>query len=245
MTDFTLEKYRALLKAVSDYRPLTFSQYFSKKKTSKPILLLRHDVDRLPQNALVMAKLEEKEGFKATYFFRIGNFRPDLVKEIARLGHEIGYHYESLDQAKGNLKKALELFTRDLKSMRRVYPIKTICMHGNPLTPFDNRDLFKTKSYRRFGILGEAYLDLDKDFVYFSDAGRTWSNKFKLKDRLVQSKPNRLSIKNTDELILNLKRKKYFKLCLNTHPERWNANWQKWLGYWFFDKAAQIYKALK
>ena len=37
---------------------------------------------------------------KATYFFRTipHTFKPETIKEIAGMGHEIGYHYENLSE---------------------------------------------------------------------------------------------------------------------------------------------------
>lgn len=34
------------------------------------VVILRHDVDRLPGNALKMARLEHEMGVQATYYFR-------------------------------------------------------------------------------------------------------------------------------------------------------------------------------
>jgi len=47
-----------------------------------------------------MARLENELGIKATYFFRTipHTFKPEIIKEIAGMGHEIGYHYENLSE---------------------------------------------------------------------------------------------------------------------------------------------------
>ena len=55
--------------------------------------------------------------------------------------------------------------------------VKTICMHGSPLSKWDNRDLWKKYDYRDFGIIAEPYFDLDFDEVfYLTDTGRSWNN---------------------------------------------------------------------
>ena len=55
-------------------------------------------------------------------------------------------------------------------------PVKTICMHGSPLSKWDNRDLWKRYNYRDFGIIAEPYFDLDFDEVfYITDTGRSWN----------------------------------------------------------------------
>jgi len=57
-------------------------------------------VDRKPENALKTARLEDEMGIKATYFFRTipHTFKPEIIKEIAGMGHGIGYHYENLSE---------------------------------------------------------------------------------------------------------------------------------------------------
>ena len=77
---------------------------------------MRHDVDRMPGNALKMAEVEHEFNIKSTYYFRVNNsvFKKEIIKKIASLGHEIGYHYECLDKAKGDLEKAIRIFQKDL-----------------------------------------------------------------------------------------------------------------------------------
>ncbi|WP_269849870.1 hypothetical protein [Methanosarcina horonobensis] len=74
-------------------------------------VLLRHDVDRMPGRALATAQIEHELGIKATYYFRTSEnvFKPDIIRQIRDMGHEIGYHYETLSEAKGD-KKSLRAF---------------------------------------------------------------------------------------------------------------------------------------
>jgi hypothetical protein len=43
---------------------------FVRSPEEKDIIILRHDVDRLPANALQMGRLEHKLDISATYYFR-------------------------------------------------------------------------------------------------------------------------------------------------------------------------------
>ena len=52
---------------------------------------------------------------------------------------------------------AIEDFERNLEKFREFYPVKTICMHGSPLSKWDNRDLWKRYDYRDYGIIAEPY----------------------------------------------------------------------------------------
>jgi hypothetical protein len=72
---------------------------------------------------------------------------------------------------------ALDDFRLNLEKLRKLYPVKTICMHGSPLSKWDNRDLWKRYDYRDYGIIAEPYFDLDFDEVfYLTDTGRSWNN---------------------------------------------------------------------
>ncbi len=70
---------------------------------------------------------------------------------------------------------AIEDFERNLEKLRKFYPVKTICMHGSPLSKWDNRDLWKRYNYRDFGIIAEPYFDIDfGEVLYLTDTGRRW-----------------------------------------------------------------------
>ena len=182
--DFTLSTYKSLINSLKDnnYKFFTVEEYFSLIVCSSldcPLVILRHDIDRTPENALKMAKLEHELGLKATFYFRTipQTFKPEIIKEIDDLGHEIGYHYENMARCNGNYEMAIEDFRNNLDKLREISPVYTICMHGSPLSQYDNRDLWKVYDYRDYGIIGEPYLNIDWDEVfYITDAGRAWNN---------------------------------------------------------------------
>jgi len=182
-------------------------------------VILRHDVDAKPQNSLRFAHWEHDNSIRGTYYFRSGptGFDKTTIREIASLGHETGYHYETLDQVqnrqlatrnshlaiswqiiktlwnsvlysvnlcvtkkklpidKQTLHHAYQLFTVNLRKLRRIVPVSTICMHGSPLSPYDNREIWKSYDYRKHDILGEATMDTDfSQVAYLTDTGRRW-----------------------------------------------------------------------
>ena len=116
-------------------------------------------------------------GIRGTYYFRSveGRFPEKEIRLIAESGHEIGYHYENLYQCKGNLNTAIASFQENLEQLRRFAPVKTVCMHGSPMSKYDNCDMWKERNYREFGIIGEPYFDVDFNKVmYLTDTGRMW-----------------------------------------------------------------------
>ena len=70
-------------------------------------------------------------------------FDKTIIKKIVGLGHEIGYHHEDLSLSRGDYKVAIKHFKVAMDRFRKLYPVKTICMHGSPLSKWDNRDLWK------------------------------------------------------------------------------------------------------
>lgn len=237
--DFTFSKYRELCEAViaAHYIPITIKDYLLKSTSNEDkYVILRHDVDKMPENALEMATIENKRGIQSTYYFRSTKnvFRPDIIKQIYNLGHEIGYHYENLVTAKGNTRQAIELFEKDLYDFRDICEIKTICMHGNSLSKWDNRDLWKSYPFQDFGIIGEAYLSIDYTKVlYLSDSGGSWNNsKIRIKDTIAQNSLKLpVEIKNTGTIIDMFKSNNTSikQICLLAHPDRWNDSLDKWL----------------
>lgn len=176
--DFTIHAYRQLLIALQKFG-FEFSTYnnFQAATKDKKHITLRHDVDARKENSLQFAKIQHEMGIVGTYYFRIipQSFDEKVILQIAGMGHEIGYHYETMDTSKGNLDKAYEEFCRNLEIFRKIVPVNTICMHGSPLSKFDNRDIWKKYDYKKSGLIAEPYFDVDfnKTF-YLTDTGRCW-----------------------------------------------------------------------
>ena len=98
--DFTIKIYTRLL-GVLRVRGYFFQtvEGFIKVPKDKTIIL-RHDVDLIPENALRMAELEHELGIGSTYYFRAvqESWNENIIRQIAEMGHEIGNHYENLTE---------------------------------------------------------------------------------------------------------------------------------------------------
>ncbi len=92
MFDFTLTIYKSLLTALKScgYTFQSFQDFL--KAPAARAVILRHDVDERPQNALMMARVEHGMGVRASYYFRILKIsnNPAVVPEIARMGMRSG-----------------------------------------------------------------------------------------------------------------------------------------------------------
>lgn len=223
--DFTPTAYQSLLTALkkSGYAFQTFEEFLLNPLDGKSVVL-RHDIDKRPENALRLARVEYNFGVKASYYIRIvtGTWSEDIVKKIASLGHEVSYHYEDLSIAKGDYEKAFEHFNIHLARIRKFYPAKTICMHGSPLSKWDNRKLWDKYDYRQSGIIGEPYFDVDYSKVlYITDTGRAWNNAgVSVRDKMDNGL--QVSIKSASHLASLLDKDQLpNQIIINTHPQRW------------------------
>ncbi len=241
--DFTLGKYCSLLRSLqkAGYHFFTFEKYLSEIKEGTPfgnVIILRHDVDKNPENSLSVARIEHQLGIQSSYYFRITNKNNTvgIIKEIAGLGHEIGYHYEDLSLNRGNKEKTWDSFKKQLEYFRQYYPVRTISMHGSPLSLYDNRELWKEFSYKELGINGEPYFDFCQEGdnkYYFTDTGRCWDGeRYNIRDK-ISSVRKHLKVHSTDDLIHYLsklyKTNKNIQIMITTHPQRWNDNRLKWI----------------
>lgn len=231
--DFTLSKYYELCKTIgnSEYKVSTLGEYLKDPKNmNSKVIILRHDIDRDCRYSLDLAKIEHECKIKAAYYFRMKKktYIPQVIDIISSYGHEIGYHYEVMDISKGEIKLAKEIFEKDLAQFRTRHEVKTVCAHGNALTKFDNKDMWKCLNLRDYGLLGEAFLSLDYNrFAYFSDSGRTWLNarsqKMSGKDS-VNTAFEHVRAKNTNDLMKIIREGSLPGICILTHPERWSGN---------------------
>ena len=223
MMDFTLQKYGELLQSLQAY--------------GFESLTLRHDVDKLPGNSLRTAKIEAAMGIKGIYYFRAmpESWDEAVIREIAAMGHEIGYHYESLTTCNGDIDAAYADFCQNLERLRKLAPVRSICMHGSPRSPWDSRDIWKKYGYRALGIENEPYLDTDfsKTF-YLTDTGRRWDGwKVSVRDKIPRYQDEwaaqGLIFHTTDDLLEGLRRGVLPKnLMITFHPQRWNPFGLRW-----------------
>ena len=168
-------------------------------------IVLRHDVDKLPGNSLRFARIQAKEGIRGSYYFRLvpESYDERIIKEISSLGHEIGYHYETMVACKGDVDQAYNLFCVNLEKLRKIVPVSTICMHGSPLSKYDNRLIFQKYDYRKLGLIGEPYFDVDfSKILYLTDTGRCWDgDAYSVRDKSINRKDHKEDTKFAKEIL--------------------------------------------
>lgn len=254
--DFTLERYRQLLEALqqSGVSFLTYEQYCEqngKTETNSPYVIMRHDVDLRAEYSVKTAEIEHSLGIRATYYFRIvpQSNKPDCIHAIQQMGHEIGYHYEDMDTAKGDVKQAWESFKNNLEYFRQYYPVRTVCMHGSPRSPYDNRLLWKTYDYHSLSLIGEPYYETDFSRVlYLTDTGRRWdgyavSRRDKIPEFQEQWTAAGLTYHSTLDIIRAIETGQLHQnILFTTHPQRWTNSAYTWMKEFVLQNIKNIIK---
>lgn len=257
--DFTLNTYRNLLLALleNDFRFQTFSEYLTLPQNKS--IILRHDIDLLPENALKIAEIESKLNIKSSFYFQVSAkiFKRDVIKQIVSLGHEIGYHYKDVESVvrkfwfdpnnKQDLEKIIDYsfdsFKNNLTIMRTDTDVKTICMHGSPRFRLDNRIIWSKYNYKTLGLLGDPYFDIDwSKCAYLTDSARRWNgNKYIIRDK-VESKFN-FNFHSTSDIINGINDLPS-NVMITTHPQRWSNNPVLWLKEYLFQNTKNIIKQI-
>lgn len=241
--DFSLSRYSDICGAVlACGRPImTAADFLDSKPRPRSAVILRHDVDRQPASAVIMARLEHSAGIRASYYFRAGLSRrlAGRLAEMESLRHEVGYHYETLAHSGGNRDDALVAFERELEAMRKVARVRTVSAHGSPLSAHDNASLLRPDDLRRFGLSGQATDCVNGQLgYYFTDTGRRWdAESSNLRDR-VDSLAPAVAVRTTNDLIAFLVATSQSVVMISAHPNRWPAGPVGWISSWVIDQMA-------
>ena len=234
--DFTLLKYSELVLALKDagYEFVTYAEYAEGRRAER-LVVMRHDVDKRVLCAMNMAREERRMNVKASYYLRedIVLYGKHVIKFFAERGHEVGYHYEELVKERGDVDKAYARFVRNIEEMRQVVDVRTITMHGSPMSRFDSKEMWQKYDYKKLGLIGEPQMDVDwGEMVYLTDTGRSWngvSRRDKVADRASEWKEKGWVYETTDDVIKAVKEGR-FPTCvmMTVHPQRWSDNMWEW-----------------
>ena len=244
--DFTLQKYVNIIDAAraNGYQLLSLGDWFNANKSKGQLFLIRHDVDRHPERALAMARLEAERGVVSSYYFRSVpcSFKPQIIQQIADLGHEIGYHYEDWYLAGYEKSKAIDLYRKHLQELRDIAPVTTIAMHGSPLAKESNLAIWDHYDFCNEGVKDVIKSADFSQFAFFTDTGRTFGqSKANLRD-FVGSEVVFEDVQTSDDLIAFLTAKRHELVYFSVHPERWTDNLLGWSGQFTKDKAVNAIK---
>jgi len=101
-------------------------------------------------------------------------------------------------------------------------------MHGSPRSKYDNKDIWKKYDYGILGIIGEPYLDIDfNEVFYLTDTGRCWDGyKVSIRDKVSNQQKKwaqqGLVFHSTQDIIKAVEENSLpDKIMMTFHPQRW------------------------
>jgi hypothetical protein len=142
------------------------------------------------------------------------------------LGHEIGYHYDVLDENNGNLDAAVSQFKEHINFFSdNGFQIRTICPHGNPLKIRNgwssNRDFWVPRVRLLFPDIFDIVVELPElhhDYKYISDAGYSFNL---IQDITVHRSNKNINVNSTSTLKSIVQD---YSVIISTHPHRWHKS---------------------
>jgi hypothetical protein len=173
LKDFRYDVYIKFLKLLKQrYRIVPFCEV---SKEDDSFLILRHDVDASLEAALKMARVENNLGVRSTYFVLFSHKLYNLLekddlntlREISKLGHEIGLHYdvEVYESYRRDLKETLK---NEIKLLERLLNRKVFSIACHNVSIMSNEDPFKDIT----GYINAYDPELCENYV--SDSCRAW-----------------------------------------------------------------------
>ena len=175
--EYSLNHYFSVLKSIKDNYTFGTIGDFKKLMKKKKFIILRHDVDFSLDYALEMAKKEAKNGIKSTYFVLLHSpfYNPfdkkniSNIKDIAKLGHEIGLHYDSSFFPKSS-KKETELIKKEIRLLEDISGKKIISVAQH--IPSETRKIYA--DLKKAGLTSAQSPEMLKSLKYISDSGHYW-----------------------------------------------------------------------
>lgn len=164
-------------------------------------VVLRHDVDHNLEHALLFARWEARLGIRATYYvlptawYWGEDETPDLIRELAALGHEVGVHQDAVAEAfrrgysspvdgsvlpVGNCDMAAEILTAQIEAVRRMgVEVSGTSTHGTELwrTSGVTNAFLWAAGYTAddFGLQYADVYHLHRKALYISDNRGGWN----------------------------------------------------------------------
>lgn len=225
--DFTYRAFEAFCQHVAQNPVFTLADTLSRPaQLPAPSVILRVDVDYREAHAVDLARIAAHYHLRGSFYFRhrSGHFDLDAMSAVAGLGHEVGYHFETLDTCRGDFAQAESLLLEHLRTLREAgFTVRTVAAHGAvPTAPTyqANFDLFTRVPdlCTRAGLLGEATLSVDfARLIYCSDAAWRWR-------RYEHTAPGTAGTPTSLPAIMDGLARPDAALYINFHPQQWFAH---------------------
>lgn len=236
---FTLSKWAKFCKKLQDnghFSNTALDLYVQSESKRLPFIVLKHDVETNVKRAYRIAKIESQSGHRGSFYvqaYLLNRKRNiEILKKIQSLGHEVSYHHDVMDCAKGDLQIALSEFKKNLALfIENGFCVNTVCQHGNPLIErigySSNRDFFRSKEVQNIypqieDIMVNFKNAIGLDYLYFSDAGRKMQLIFDpLTNDICKSDEKNVVVEDFNKLLDYVAGN---NCIISIHPHRWESN---------------------
>ena len=221
------------IQSVTASEVLRISQTNGLDKQSR-FVNLKHDVESQPHKALDLARIEHKYGHCATYYvqaYLMTESYKNIFQEIQKMGHEVTYHHDVMDGAKGVLLEALSIYKENVKVFKSFgFEVHTVCQHGNPVSDYENRDFFRSDLVQKefpnqSDIMVDFMRKIGRKYVYISDVGMN----FKIvtdpvnSDKVPEAEKY-IVLGHLDNVVKELQLNPMNSYIISAHPHRYNKN---------------------
>ncbi len=160
------------------YQFVTFSEGKRNRKTDRPLLIMRHDMDMDLGPAQMMSSLERELGIQANYFFMVRNplynvfsgSSSKIVRQILADGHHLGLHFNCALYPDISVNNINHYIAKECSLLEGFFirPVEAISFHRPGLLELSGAELEKwPHTYEKVFV---------ESFQYFSDSRGIWSH---------------------------------------------------------------------
>ena len=200
-------------------------------------IVLKHDIETDVKRAYDIACIEHETGHCGSYYVQAYLLKQEnnvaLLKKMSEMGHEISYHYDVMDNCRGNMDLAIEEFEKNRILFENCgFSVETVCQHGNPIVDrigyTSNRDFFRSERVQKLypdisDIMVNYKRDHMTDYHYFSDAGRRFKYIYDpLNNDIEDTSEKDVTYADLEALLLSLNTEGCYMVSI--HPHRWTKS---------------------
>lgn len=146
------------------------------------IVVLVHDCDANINGVKTFVKVERKLGVRSTFFLRVdAEYFTEQIAYFQQLEHEgweIGFHYDCLSRANGNMTLALIMLKAQITYLRTFFNVTTTRYHGDIYNFSIGNDHLYQQNQQEWQQLGlrEISNNMPSEWQYYADVNKAYPN---------------------------------------------------------------------
>jgi hypothetical protein len=174
---FTIENYKNVIQLAID-RGFQFILHKDEFNPERKDVIWRHDVEFSTEVALKMAEIENRAGVRTTYFFQLhtdhynilSKYHSDILREIKKLGHHIGLHFDSHYYSIVSEYKLDKYIRLDAEYFENVFDVKLDTFSFHNTSSF----ILSCEDYKYGGLINVYSSNFKTKYNYCSDSNGHW-----------------------------------------------------------------------